>query len=117
MTTPLERATREVLRSGAESLDGRVRSRLNRARQQALNEMLPAGRWARTPFLPWAAAVGAAALAVLLLLPPTLRPPVSPTEPAVAAIDDAELFGAGGGGLLDEDPTLFALAAADEAGP
>lgn len=118
MTTPLERATREVLRAGAEGLDGRVRSRLNRARQAALDEMAPSGRWSRTPFLPLVAAAGAAVVAVVLVLPfsgPRSTAPVV-AVPAVA-ISDADLLGMGGEGLLDEDPTLFALAAAEEGAP
>ncbi|MEY4378033.1 MAG: hypothetical protein RJB26_2583 [Pseudomonadota bacterium] len=116
MTTPLEQATRELLRSRAESLDGRLRSRLNRARQVALDELAPPGRWSRTPILPLAAALGAAAVALLLLLPHGTRRSPAPVAPvAVAALDDSDLMGAGGEGLLDEDPTLFALAAADEA--
>lgn len=116
MTTPLEQATRELLRADAEGLDGRVRSRLNRARQAALNEMPRPGRWSRTPFLPLMAAAGAAFVAVVLLLP--LGGSRSPTPTVTAAtLTDAELLGMGGEGLLDEDPTLFALAAADEEAP
>lgn len=117
MTTPLERATRELLRADAEGLDGAVRSRLNRARQVALDEMAPRGRWARTPFLPLAAAAGAALVAVWLL--PHGRGPASapPSAATVAPLEDSELFGADGRGLLDEDPALFALAAADGANP
>jgi hypothetical protein len=33
------------------------------------------------------------------------------------AIDEGDLGGAGGQGLLDEDPTLFAMVAAGEAAP
>ncbi len=118
MTTPLEQATRQLLRSGAESLDGRVRSRLNRARQAALNEISPPGRWSRTPFLPLLAAAGAACVAMVLLLPlGGSRAPGPAVAAPAATLTDAELLGLGGEGLLDEDPTLFALAAADEAAP
>lgn len=117
MTTPFEKSTREWLRHEAENLDGQTRSQLNRARQQALAELKPRSRWARTPFLPLTAAAGAAVVAALLLLPGGTNRSSSPAPTAVVAIDEGDLGGAAGPGLFDEDPTLFALAAAGEAAP
>jgi hypothetical protein len=42
---------------------------------------------------------------------------LSPAATPVVAIDEGDLGGAGGQGLFDEDPALFALAAAGEATP
>ncbi len=117
MTTPFEKSTREWLRREAESLDGQTRSQLNRARQKALAELKPRSRWARTPFLPLAAAAGAAVVAALLLLPGGANHSLSPAPTPVVAIDEGDLGGAGGQGLFDEDPTLFAMVAAGEAAP
>ena len=117
MTTPFEKSTREWLRREAESLDGQTRSQLNRARQKALDELKPRSRWVRTPFLPLTAAAGAAVVAALLLLPGGANHSLSPAPTPVVAIDEGDLGGAGGQGLFDEDPTLFALAAAGEAAP
>jgi len=117
MSTPFEKATREWLRSAAENLDGQTRSQLNRARQTALAELKPRSRWARTPFLPLTAAAVVAVVAALLLLPSSNHRPRSSTPAPVVAIDEGDLGGAGGQGLFDEDPTLFALAAVGEATP
>lgn len=117
MTTPFEKATREWLRRDAENLDGQTRSQLNRARQTALAELQPRRRWGRTPFLPLTAAAGAAVLAVLLLLPSAMNRSLSPVPTPVVTIDEGDLGGAGGQGLFDEDPTLFALAAVGETAP
>ena len=123
MTTPFERSAREWLRESAESLDGRTRSRLNRARQAALTELDPKARRLRWLSSPVMAAGGAAAVALVLWWSPGTRPgghpgPGQPTAAqVVAAIDDAELAPVGGEGLLDADPTLFALAAVPEKHP
>lgn len=117
MTTPFEKSTREWLRREAESLDGQTRSQLNRARQQALAELKPRSRWARTPLLPLTAAAAAAVVAALLLLPSGTNRSLSPAPMTVVAIEEGDLGGTGGQGLFDEDPTLFALAAAGEAAP
>lgn len=117
MTTPFEKSTREWLRREAESLDGQTRSQLNRARQKALAELKPRSRWARTPFLPLAAAAGAALVFVLLFFPSGTNHTVFSAPTPVMAIDEGDLGGAGGQGLLDEDPTLFAMVAAGEAAP
>jgi hypothetical protein len=115
VTTPFEKSTRDWLRREAESLDGQTRSQLNRARQQALAELKPRSRWARTPFLPLTAAAGAAVVAALLLLPGGTIHSLSPAPTPVVVIDEGDLGGAGGQGMFDEDPTLFALAAVGEA--
>ena len=117
MTTPFEKSTREWLRREAENLDGQTRSQLNRARQTALAELKPRSRWARTPFLPLTAAAAAAVVAALLLLPSGTNHSLSPAATPVVAIDEGDLGGAGGQGLFDEDPALFALAAAGDATP
>jgi hypothetical protein len=117
MNTPFEKAMRAWLRRDAENLDGQTRSQFNRARQTALAELKPRSRWTRTPFLPLTAAVGAAVLAGLLLLPSSINHPLSPAPSPVVVIDEGDLGGAGGQGLFDEDPTLFALAAVGEAAP
>lgn len=117
MTTPFEQSARHWLREAAEGLDGRTRSRLNRARQAALAELpLRAGarRWLLSPAV---AAVGAASIALALWWMPFGKPSSSPTPAVVTAIDDAELLPGAGEGLLDADPTLFALASAPDASP
>lgn len=89
--TDFERRAAELLRENAANLDGSTRSRLNRARQAALDE-LPAARRPRVAGYGWAAA-GVAALAVLtaVLLSnragEPVQAPVPLAEVPAAAID------------------------------
>ena len=117
MTTPFEQSTREWLRAGAEGLDGRVRSRLNRARHAALEELSSRTRWRVRLLGPVSAAVGAAAVALVLWWMPSHqgRNAPAPAAAVAMAIDEAELAPLGGEGLLDADPTLFALASLQDA--
>jgi len=111
MTSPLERAMRDWLRAGSEGLDGGVRSRLNRARQRALDELPTPARHRFRPALPLTAAAGGALLALAFGFLPVSSPR---DAPAAVVIDDADLLPSAGEGLLDEDPTLFVLASLEE---
>jgi len=86
--TAFERRAAELLRESAATLDGQTRSRLNRARQAALDE-LPAARRPGTRY-GWALA-GVAAVAVLTAVLLNNRPPVEATVPLAevpaAAVD------------------------------
>jgi hypothetical protein len=89
--TGFERRSAALLRESAANLDGRTRSRLNRARQAALDE-LPAARRPGVSGYRWAAA-GVAAVAVLAAVLLSNRPgeplqsPVPLAEVSAAAVD------------------------------
>ena len=118
MSTPFERSAREWLRAGADGLDARTRSRLNRARQAALAELDAQQHRRRGLSPPLLAACGAAAVALAVWwLPYGRDASPSPAVAVVAAIDDTELAPVGGEGMLDADPTLFALASSTETAP
>lgn len=117
MTTPFEQSARDWLRESAEALDGHTRSRLNRARQAALTELDPKVRRTRWISSPVVAVLGAGVVALVLWWAPLGRqgPTSRPAGWVAAAIDDAELSPSAGEGLLDADPTLFALASVQAA--
>jgi len=87
--TPFEQRAADLLRESATTLDGQTRSRLNRARQAALDE-LPAARGRGRAGYGWATA-GVAAVAVLtgVLLNnrAPVQAPVPLTEVPAAAVD------------------------------
>lgn len=125
--TALEDATRDLLREGADGLDGRIRSRLTQARHAALAEMeRPQGFRAllagRGPWLPVAAAAGVGALALAVTLrpgSPVGGPVDAPVEIAATVeatpIEDMDLLAANGEGFYEEDPEFYAWAAAEAA--
>jgi len=84
VTSPLsefERNARTVLEESVSRIDGRTRSRLNQARQAALEAATSRRRfgWRTFTFMPAAGAVVAAAIVALALWhrePSTLEPPV-----------------------------------------
>lgn len=128
--TQLEDATRDLLREGADGLDGRVRSRLTQARHAALAEMeRPQGFRAllagRGPWLPVAAAAGVGALALAVTLRPG-SPVGGPAEAPVAGVEiaatveatpleDMDLLAANGEGFYEEDLEFYAWAAEEAA--
>ncbi len=57
------------LRDSADSLDGGTRSRLNQARQKAIDELSPRPLWHRHPVLAGAATAAVAAVALLMWQP------------------------------------------------
>lgn len=97
-----ERRVRQLLIDSADSLDGRTRSRLTRARNVALQgstrSWLRSSRWA-----PAGAAAMAVVAGVLLLGPRLMNPPA--TNPAAAsAFDDIDLLAdADGYGISADD--------------
>jgi anti-sigma-K factor RskA len=84
VTSPLsefERNARTVLEESVSRIDGRTRSRLNQARQAAVEAATSRRRfgWRTFTFMPAAGAVVAAAIVALVLWhrePSTLEPPV-----------------------------------------
>jgi anti-sigma-K factor RskA len=68
--TEFERHTRAVLEASLSRVDGRIRSRLNQARQAAVDEAMRRGRapfWRAFVLMPAVGAVAAALLGVMLL--------------------------------------------------
>jgi hypothetical protein len=106
--TAFERRAAALLRESAATLDGQTRSRLNRARQAALDE-LPVARRPATRY-GWAlAGVGAVAAltAVLLSNRPSAPVPVPIAEVPAAAVD-LDLLMAGEELEMLEDLEFFA---------
>lgn len=69
------------LRDSADSLDAQTRSRLNQARQAALEEMTPRSVWRRSPWLTGAVTAAVAVVALVIWRPVAEGPsPVSPTS-------------------------------------
>jgi negative regulator of sigma E activity len=77
------------LRDSADSLDAQTRSRLNQARQQALEELSPRPLWQRRPALAGAAA--AVAMVALLMWQPIVNGP-EPAAPLALDAPDLELL-------------------------
>jgi len=101
------RAARELMRGSAEYLDAATRSRLNRARQKALDELDTANRrgWSvMTRWVPAGAALATAVLAVSLWVG---QPAVQPTGNDAAAVFAAA-------DTLAEDTIDLELLLADE---
>lgn len=97
------RAAGELLRDSADHLDAATRSRLNRARQRAL-DALPPPRTAAVPrWVPVAAAAAVAGLAVVLIRPGADQPPAASVvaESAAAPADLELLLAAGSGDELE----------------
>jgi hypothetical protein len=89
--TEFERRTRAALRDSVEHLDARTRSKLNQARQRALDAARqPAGGFAWGRWAP----VGAVAMAVLasLLIVYQGRTPMGVNDTTASALDDLELL-------------------------
>ena len=74
---------KQLFDESVEGLDGQTRSRLNRGRQAALNE-LTAGKLV---WVQWAPAAGVAAAAVVAVVLWTGNPPVDELTPAASAAD------------------------------
>ena len=75
------------LRDSADGLDGQTRSRLNQARQAALDELRPKPVWRGGPVLTGAATAAVAVVAFFLLQPaPDTAQPLVP-----AGIEEADL--------------------------
>jgi len=74
---------KQLFDESVEGLDGETRSRLNRGRQAALNE-LTAGR---SVWVQWAPAAGVAAAAVVAIVLWTGNPPVDELTPEASATD------------------------------
>jgi hypothetical protein len=74
---------KQLFDESVEGLDGQTRSRLNRGRQAALNE-LTAGK---PVWVQWAPAAGVAAAAVVAVVLWTGNPPVDELTPAASASD------------------------------
>ena len=75
------------LRDSADELDGHTRSRLNQARQAALDELQPKSAWRFRPVLAGAATAAVAVVAFFLL-----QPAPDTTQPLVpAGIAEADL--------------------------
>jgi cytochrome c-type biogenesis protein CcmH/NrfG len=94
-TTEFERNARVVLEHGIERIDGRMRSRLNQARQQAL-EAAAGGRqrpwWRSSALMPAGAVAAASLLAVMLWYhEPAVRQGPLP-ESHVSAVEDMDLL-------------------------
>jgi len=123
-----ERRTQQVLDAGVERLDGRTRSRLNQARQRALDEYAaqrsaPWRRWFTPGALLPAGALAAAALVAVTLW----NAPVGvdgeanfARGDAAAALEDLELLAsaaaAADDGAVDYDFYEWAAAEADAVG-
>lgn len=75
------------LRESARSLDAPTRSKLNRARQAALEELTPRPAWRRSPWLTGAVTAAVAVVAFMVLQPATQ----DPGRVAVASLDVPDL--------------------------
>jgi hypothetical protein len=106
----LERRSRAAFDASVESMDGTTRSKLARARAQALGEQRR-GRLAAAAWVPAGAA--AAALAAAILWPRSESRP-RPPEPAAVALEDFDIVAGGEDfDLLNEDADFVAWAAAE----
>jgi len=74
---------KQLFDESVEDLDGETRSRLNRGRQAALNELAVG----RPVWLQWAPAAGVAAAAVVAVVLWTGNPPVDELTPEASATD------------------------------
>jgi len=106
LPTEFERQARQSLEEGVTRLDGRIRSRLNQARQAAVTEATRGRRnqWLRFSLMP-AGAVAAALLVAFFLWPhaPKSESPLL-TESGHATVEDLDLLADGDGlDLVSED--------------
>jgi hypothetical protein len=113
----LERHSRDLLRASAEALDGRVRSRLNQARQAAVAELGSGSRSFRVPgrWLPAGALAGAAALAVAVWIARPVAGTGVPLADAMAAEDVEMLASNDGPELYADDADFYEWAGGDTA--
>jgi hypothetical protein len=110
----LERRSRAAFDSSVESMDGATRSKLARARAEALGGHRR-GRSAAAGWVPVGAA--AAALAAALLWPRGESGRPLPPEPAAFALEDFDIVAGGEDfDLLNEDADFVAWAAAESDG-
>jgi hypothetical protein len=98
------------LRDSADTLDAATRSRLNRARQAALNELSPHPAWKRGPALAGAMIAAVAVIAVLMWRPGTDLP----EPPAGLDAPDLELLMADENLEMLEDLEFYTWLAATE---
>lgn len=100
------------LRESVDSLDAQTRSRLNQARQAALEEMVPRPAWRRSPWLTGAVTAAVALVAVVMWRPLGNGP--QPMAPATLDAPDLELLMADENLDMLEDLEFYTwLAAAD----
>jgi hypothetical protein len=112
-----EARAREALNARVESVDGRTRSRLNRARQAALAQHATGAgeRTFRVPGL-WLPGGVLASAAVLALAVWVARPVAGPTAPVAEAspLEDAEILSSSEGpDLVADDADFYAWADTD----
>lgn len=109
----LSAAMEDLINQRADALDGQTRSRLNQARQRALDELAPAKRARRFGVLPIAGASAAALVVALVFatrpgIAPVTAPSVAQSAP-VAAADDFDLLLAGDDLEMIEDFEFYAV--------
>jgi hypothetical protein len=110
----LERRSRAAFGSSVESMDAATRSKLARARAEALGERRR-GRLAAAAWVPVGAAAAALAAAILWSRGESGRP--QPPEPAAVALEDFDILAGGEDfDLLNEDADFVAWAAAESDG-
>jgi hypothetical protein len=85
--TEFEKRSRALLEESSGRLDGRIQSRLTRARHAALDQ---SQKPARAPWWRWSVPAGAAAAAVLAVVIWVGHPPV--VEAPLKSVDDFELL-------------------------
>ncbi len=93
MSTRIEERVRLALDEDVASYDAALLSRLNRSRQQALDQGLAGRRRAmHSPWLGWATATALLLAVVLSPWPPASGPAPAPTMDTAAAGEDLELL-------------------------
>lgn len=106
-STEFEARTRALFEQSVENLDGRTRSRLNRARHAALDELRASRRHAwRRAWIPLGGVTAVAVLAVWMTLSPGNQKG-QPNESGIP-IDDLELFAEAPSLDLLEDVEFYA---------
>jgi len=108
----LERKSRAAFDESVESLDAATRSRLARARAEALSELRGRGLNWRSAWVPAGVAATAALAGAVLFVGGESAGPAA--KPALAAIEDLDIV-AGGEDLemFDEDEEFYAWAAGE----
>jgi hypothetical protein len=107
--TETERRARRLFDASVEGLDGETRSRLNRARQVALEEIVHRRSSPWRNWLPAAAAASIALLAVALWrMPAEDTGPVASSSSGVPAAEVVEMLATGEGfDVASEDPEFY----------
>jgi hypothetical protein len=105
--TEFERHTKEVLQASVRRIDARLRSRLNQARQAALEEASRPRRslWQSFNLMP---ALGAVTAALLVALVIGYRAPVVEPTPSGPTVEDMDLLADGDGlQLVQSDGSFY----------